>query len=96
MKDISRIFDFIGYQMDRFPKADMFCGKEDGKWIPYSTAQVKKTVDALSAGLRKLGLGGNEQSVEKQDKIALISKNRPEVLMRVCACQEIGVLYFPY
>jgi len=95
MKDISRIFDFIGYQMDRFPKADMFCGKEDGKWIPYSTAQVKKTVDALSAGLRKLGLGGNEQSVEKQDKIALISKNRPEWLMLDFACQQIGVLLCP-
>lgn len=95
MKDISRIFDFISYQMDRFPKADMFCGKEDGKWIPISTAQVKKTVDELSAGLLKLGLGGIDQSVENQDKIALISKNRPEWLMLDFACQQIGVLLCP-
>jgi len=95
MKDVTRIFDFISYQLDRFPKADMFCGKEDGKWIPFSTVQVKKTVDELSAGLLKLGVGGSEQSVENQDKIALISKNRPEWLMLDFACQQIGVLLCP-
>ena len=95
MNDTSRIFDCISYQLDRFPRSDMFCGKDNGSWIPYSTELVKKTVDELSAGLLKLGLGGNDMTVENQDKVALVSKNRPEWLMLDFACQQIGVLLCP-
>lgn len=73
----------------------MLCGKEDGKWIPYSTAAVKGIVDELSAGLLALGISGNDMSVEKQHKVALISKNRPEWLMLDMACQQTGALLCP-
>jgi long-chain acyl-CoA synthetase len=95
MNEHSRLFDFLQHQLDRFPKTDMICGKENGSWRAYSTSEVKSTVDNLSAGLLALGIGGNDLTVENQDKIALVSKNRPEWLMLDLACQQIGALLCP-
>lgn len=91
----SRLFDCLQYQLDKFPKADMLTGKENGRWVQYSTQEVKNMVDKLAAGLLALGIGGNDMTVEKQDKIALISKNRPEWLMLDMACQQTGALLCP-
>jgi long-chain acyl-CoA synthetase len=95
MNENSRLFDYIDFQLNKFPKADMFCGKENGNWVKYSTAEVKDIVNNLSAGLLKLGVSGNDMSIENQDKIALISKNRPEWLMLDMACQQIGAALCP-
>lgn len=95
MNENSRIFDYIDFQLEKFPKADMFSGKENGKWRNYSTAEVKDTVNRLSAGLMKLGVSGNDMHIENQDKIALVSKNRPEWLMLDMACQQIGAAICP-
>ena len=73
----------------------MLTGKVNGQWVPISTQEVKETVDRLSAGLLSLGVGGNDMTVEQQDKIALISKNRPEWLILDMACQQIGALLCP-
>ena len=78
MNENFRLFDFLQYQSDTFPKEDMMAAKENGVWKPYSTSFVKETVDQLSAGLLQLGLSGNNMTVESQDKIAIISNNRPE------------------
>ena len=95
MNEQSRIFDFVDHQLNRFPKKDMFCGKENGQWTPYSTAEVKDIVNQLSIGLARLGVSGNDMRIENQDKIALISKNRPEWLMLDFACQQIGAALCP-
>lgn len=73
----------------------MLCGKENGAWKPYSTAEVQSVVNQLSAGLLRLGVSGNDMTVEHQDKIALVSKNRPEWLMLDMACQQIGAALCP-
>lgn len=95
MNENSRIFDFLQFQLDRFPKADMLTSKVNGRWIPNSTQEVKDTVDKLSAGLLNMGVGGHNMTVEQQDKIALISKNRSEWLILDLACQQIGALLCP-
>lgn len=95
MNENSRIFDYLDYQLSKFPKADMLSGKENGQWRNYTTAEVKDTVNKLSAGLIKLGVSGNDMNIENQDKIALISKNRPEWLMLDMACQQIGAALCP-
>ena len=95
MNEDSRIFDYIDFQLNRFPKADMLNGKENGNWKNYSTAEVKDIINRLSAGLIKLGVSGNDMTIENQDKIALISKNRPEWLMLDFACQQIGAAICP-
>ncbi len=95
MDQNSRIFDFLQYQMDKFPKSDMLSAKENGVWRAYSTDEVIAIVDKLSAALLHIGVSGNNMEVEMQDKIALISKNRPEWLMLDLACQQIGALLCP-
>jgi long-chain acyl-CoA synthetase len=95
MNEKSRIFDFLQNQLDHFPKADMIGGKEDGQWRRYSTAEVKSMVDNLSIALIRLGISANDLTVQKQDKIALISKNRAEWLMLDMACQQIGAVLCP-
>ena len=95
MNEHSRIFDYIDFQLNKFPKADMLNGKQNGNWKNYSTAEVKDIINRLSAGLIKLGVSGNDMTIENQDKIALISKNRPEWLMLDFACQQIGAAICP-
>ena len=95
MNEVSRLFDYVDFQLSKFPKPDMFNGKESGKWRSYSTAEVKQTIDRLSIGLMKLGVSGHDMVIENQDKIALVSKNRPEWLMLDMACQQIGAALCP-
>ena len=95
MNEKSRLFDFLQNQLDHFPKTDMIGGKENGLWKLYSTAEVNSIVNNLSIALIRLGISGNDMTVEKQDKIALISKNRSEWLMLDMACQQIGAVLCP-
>lgn len=90
-----RIFDFLQYQLQQFPQADMLAAKENGSWVKYSTQEVSTLVDELSAGLLALGIGGKDLTVAHQDKIALISRNRPEWLILDMACQQIGAILCP-
>ncbi len=90
-----RIFDFLDYQIARFPKPDMLAAKVNGVWETISNTEVKKTVDLLSAGLLQLGVSGQDMTVENQDKIAIISRNRPEWIMLDIACQQIGACLCP-
>lgn len=91
----SRLFDFLHLQLNEFPKPDLCAAKENGQWRTYSTADFKQRVDQLSMALLNLGIGGQDMTVEKQDKVALISKNRPEWLMLDLACQQIGAVLCP-
>ena len=47
MNENSRIFDYIDFQLNKFPKADMLNGKENGVWRNYSTAEVKEIINKL-------------------------------------------------
>jgi long-chain acyl-CoA synthetase len=92
----TRLFDCIDVQLARFPQEAMFAAKEKGGiWRKYSTADVKDIVDRLAAGLLHLGVSGNDMSVEKRDKIAIISHNRPEWMMLDMAVQKTGAVLVP-
>jgi long-chain acyl-CoA synthetase len=95
MTEPKRLFDFMEYQRQHSPLEDMLSGKEDGIWRKYSTEEVANTVNALSAGLLKLGISFNDKSPEGRDKVAIVSKNRPEWLMIDMAVQQIGALLTP-
>jgi len=71
MKEIKRIFDVPKYQMDNFPQKISIAGKENGKWVTYSTEEYIKKANLFSHGLLKLGIKANE-------KVAIVSNNRPE------------------
>ncbi len=91
----TRLFDCIAYQLEHNPKEDMLAAKVDGTWKKYSTTEVKKTVDLLSAGLLSLHIGPNDKTIEGRDKIAILSNNRPEWLMLDMAVQQIGAVLTP-
>jgi len=91
----TRLFECLDHQLQTNPLPDMFAAKESGAWKKYSTAEVNDTVNQLAAGLLHLGISSNDMSVEGRDKIAIISKNRPEWLMIDLATQKIGAVLAP-
>ncbi len=86
--EIKRAFDFLHYQLAKYPKADCLSYKHDGKWFNYSTKDVVDIVNRTSLGLLKLG-------VKKDDKVAIISPNRPEWTIVELAIQQIGATSVP-
>ncbi|HUC83239.1 MAG TPA: long-chain fatty acid--CoA ligase, partial [Flavisolibacter sp.] len=90
-----RLFDSIDQQLAKGGVEGMLVAKEKGQWRKYSTREVKDIVDKLSAGLLAMGIGGGDMSVEGCDKIAIISKNRPEWVFLDLAVQQIGAVLIP-
>jgi long-chain acyl-CoA synthetase len=95
MNKPERLFDCIAYQLEKFPKPDMLAAKEKGVWRKYSTKEISETVDSLAIGLSAIGVTGNDLSIEKQDKIALVSYNRAEWLITDLAVQKLGAVLVP-
>ncbi|HLL42257.1 MAG TPA: AMP-binding protein, partial [Segetibacter sp.] len=93
--ELKRLFDCIDYQLSKFPKADMLAAKVNGRWQSYSTAEVKETVNALSAGFLKKGYSGNDMTIDGADKIAIISNNCPEWIFTDIAVQQTGAILVP-
>lgn len=85
---ISRLFDLINYQIANYDKKDALSQKLDGQWKMYSSRDLKKIVDNLSLAFLKSGIG-------KDDKVAIISNNRPEWNFIDLALQQIGAISVP-
>jgi long-chain acyl-CoA synthetase len=88
MEKVTRLFDFIQYQKDNYPREDALAGKENGEWIKYSTDEVINLGNKLSRTLLSMG-------VEPGDKIALVSNNRPEWNIVDLAVMQIGAINVP-
>lgn len=86
--EVTRLFDLIPYQLERYPKEVAYAWKNNGNWETFSTVQVQTIVNELSLGLLELG-------VQKDDKIALITPNRPHFNFIDFACQQIGAVTVP-
>jgi len=95
MDQPSRLFDVIAYQLEKYPKEDMLAGKVDGKWIKYSTKAVAETTLQFASGLLQLGISRGDGSIEGKDKIAIVSRNRPEWVLTDLACQQAGAVLTP-
>ncbi len=79
--EITRLFDFPYYQLEKFNLTKAFTTKYNGKWTSISTQEYIDQANAISRGLLRLG-------VKPNDKIAVISStNRTE--WNVC---DIGIL----
>lgn len=90
-----RLFDCLELQREKGGVEGALVAKEGGRWRRYSTREVKDIVDRLSAGLIALGIGCGDMSVEGRDKIAILSKNRPEWVFLDLAVQQIGAVLVP-
>jgi long-chain acyl-CoA synthetase len=85
---ITRVFDLLPYNLEKFPKADMLAFKEGGKWATHSSQQVIDTINNVSYGLLALGIA-------KDDKVAIMSPNRPEWNFCDFGIMQIGATQVP-
>lgn len=85
---VTRVFEIIPQLLEKYNKPDALAAKENGQWVKYSTQQFADSVNYLSYGL--LGLG-----IEREDKIAIISNNRPEWNFADYGIQQSGAVSVP-
>lgn len=85
---ITRLFEIINHQIATFDKEVALAQKIDGKWKTYSSRDLKKIVD-------NLGLAFLASGIEKDEKVAIISNNRPEWNFVDMALQQIGAISVP-
>jgi long-chain acyl-CoA synthetase len=87
--EVKRLFDLLPYYGEHFqPKDDVLAGKENGEWVKHDLETYRATADSISKALLKLG-------VEKGDKIATISNNRPEWNFLDMGILQIGAVHVP-
>ncbi len=85
---VSRLFDLLAHSIEKFPKENALAGKENGRWVKYSTADFVDYANNLSYGLLAMGL-------QKGDKIGIISNNRPEWNMADMGILQVGGVDVP-
>lgn len=86
--EIVRNFDLLVQLKEKFNREDSFASKKNGSWVKISTNEFIDKVNTLSYGLLALGLN-------KGDKVAIISMNRPEWNMVDFACSQLGIITVP-
>jgi len=92
---ITRLFDIAYKRVTEEPEAIMLAGKENGTYRTYTNKQVWDTATKLCGGLLSLGIRNEVLQPEQQEKIGLISPNRPEWLMTDLAVQQTGAVLTP-
>ncbi len=81
MTNITRLFDFPYYQLEKYNLKEALVTKKNGTWNATSTQEYINQANAISRGLLRLGVQAN-------DKVAIISMtNRTE--WNIC---DIGIL----
>ncbi|MBS1771707.1 MAG: long-chain fatty acid--CoA ligase [Bacteroidetes bacterium] len=92
---ITRLFDIVANRVAEEPQTVMLAGKENGSYRTYSFKEVWDISAGLCGGLLSLGIKNEVLQPEQQEKIALISLNRPEWLMTDLAVQQTGAVLTP-
>lgn len=89
MQNITRLFDFPYYQLEKYNLPNCFLDKRNGEWVPMSTQEYVDKANAISRGLLKIGVQAN-------DKIALISMtNRSEWNVMDTGILQLGAQNVP-
>lgn len=85
----TRLFDILKLYISKYPDQDVaLAKKENGKWVNYSIQKYIEITDYLSYALIELG-------IKKNDKVAIISNNRPEWNMLDMAIMQVGAITVP-
>ena len=88
MVEITRVFDLLQYSLEMHPQEDMVAAKQNGIWNKYSTEKFVAQVNSVSLGLIASG-------IKKDDKIAIMSPNRPEWNICDFGIMQIGATQVP-
>ena len=85
----TRLFDILEfYRTDYAGKEDAFAKNVDGKWIKYSAEDYVDLCTNVSYALLEMGL-------EKGDRVATISQNRPEWNILDMGIAQAGLIHVP-
>ena len=85
--EIKRIFDILDNYKENWPeRSDALVGKDNNIWVKYSAADFVEKSNNISYGLLALG-------IQKGDKIASITFNRPEWTFLDFGIQQIGAIH---
>ncbi len=84
----TRLFDILPYQLKNFPKDDCLACKENGQWKKYSTKQCVDIINQVSRAMVKYG-------IKPDDKVAIISNNRPEWNFIDLGMMQAGAINVP-
>ncbi len=89
MQNITRLFDFPYYQLEKFNLEKALITKYDGKWVATSTQEYIDKANTISRALLRMGVRPN-------DKIALISMtNRTEWNIMDIGILQLGAQNVP-
>lgn len=83
-----RLFDILHKTAQANPNSIAFSHKKRGGWVAYTYSGYEQQTNALALGLLELG-------VQKSDKIATISPNRPEWNFIDMAVMSVGAVHVP-
>lgn len=86
--EIKRLFDILQFQAENQPIDDALASKVNGEWVKYSSKDLQNIANKVSLGLMRMGIG-------KDDKVAIISNNRPEWNFIDFGLQQIGAVSVP-
>ncbi|MDD3721863.1 MAG: long-chain fatty acid--CoA ligase [Lutibacter sp.] len=88
-REITRLFDFAHYQLEKYNLEKAFTTKYHGEWVSTSTQEYVDKSNAISRGLLRLG-------VKPGDKIAVItSANRTEWNILDIGIMQLGAINVP-
>ncbi len=86
--EITRVFDILEFYKTDYIKSDVLSAKVNKVWQSHSSDDFIKNVNHVSYGLLALGLNSN-------DKVAIISNNRPEWNFCDYGCQQANIVTVP-
>lgn len=88
MSSATRLFDYIKNDQYTADRELLLAKREDKGWKKYNKTEIIELVDSLSKAMLSKGL-------QKGDRVALMSGNRPEWNIIDFACNQIGVALVP-
>lgn len=88
MAEITRVFDLLEHSLEMHRKDDMVAAKQNGIWNKYSTENFVAQVNSVSLGLIASG-------IKKDNKVAIMSPNRPEWNICDFGIMQIGATQVP-
>ena len=92
---IERLFDIVEQRSKEAPNAIMLAAKENGAWRTYNSSEVWEMARKLAGGLLSLGIANTVLEPDQQEKIAIISPNRPEWMIADLGVQLTGAVLTP-
>ncbi|RYE23823.1 MAG: long-chain fatty acid--CoA ligase [Sphingobacteriales bacterium] len=92
---IQRLFDIVAERAAAEPNDILYGAKENGQWRTYSSSESWNMSKKLCGGLLSLGIDNAQLTPNEQEKIAIISLNRPEWMITDVAVQMTGAVLTP-